>query len=174
MARFATWSVLGAALAGLAGLLLIAAPLRAQGSEPPYWASIRYDKVYMRVGPGAAYPIDWVYRRAGLPVRVVRKREGWRLVRDPDGTQGWIAASQLSRARGVIVTGEGLAILRERPQGGSAIRFRAEPGVVGRLIGCEASWCEIDVAGRTGWVEAARLWGEEEGAGPADAEGGGA
>lgn len=141
---------------------LLAGPLRAQGAELPYWASIRYDKVYMRVGPGATYPIDWVYSREGLPVRVVRKREGWRLVRDPDGTQGWIAASQLRRARSVIVIGEGLAALREEPRSDSALRFRAQPGVVARLVQCSARWCEIDAAGRTGWVEAARLWGDEE------------
>ncbi len=161
---------LGALCAGLwlAGLALLAAPVRAQGSDPPYWATIRFDKVYMRVGPGVNYPIDWVYTREGLPVKVIRKREGWRLVVDPDGAQGWIASSQLKRERSVIVQGQGLAIMRQGPEAGSAVRFRAEPGVVGRLVRCSAAWCEIDVAGRTGWVEAARLWGDEEpGAPPA-------
>lgn len=146
----------------LAALALAPAPLSAQGSDPPYWATIRYDKVYMRVGPGVTYPIDWVYAREGLPVKVIRKREGWRLVVDPDGAQGWIASSQLKRERGVIVQGEGLVTLRQAPEAASAVRFRAEPGVVGRLVRCSAGWCEIDISGRTGWVEAARLWGDEE------------
>ncbi|MEE4153909.1 MAG: SH3 domain-containing protein [Erythrobacter sp.] len=159
--RIISMSALCASL-WLAALGLPAASLQAQSPQPPYWATIRYDKVYMRVGPGVTYPIDWVYAREGLPVRVIRKREGWRLVVDPDGAQGWIAASQLRRERGVIVTGEELAVMREGPQAGSPVRFRAEPGVVGRLVGCSSDWCEIDVAGRTGWVPAERLWGDEE------------
>jgi SH3-like domain-containing protein len=37
----------------------------------------------MRVGPSEAYPIEWVYRRQGLPVKVVRVMQGWRLVEGP-------------------------------------------------------------------------------------------
>jgi SH3-like domain-containing protein len=34
--------------------------------------------------------------------------------------------------------------------------------VVGALGDCEAGWCELDVAGREGWVRAERLWGAGE------------
>ena len=53
-------------------LVLPAAPAAAQDREVPYWASLRVDEVNMRVGPSAEYKIAWVYRRQGLPVRVVR------------------------------------------------------------------------------------------------------
>ncbi len=66
-------------------LLALAAPANAQEREVPYWATLRSDEVNMRVGPGADYKIDWVYRRAGLPMKVVRLVEGWRLVEDPEG-----------------------------------------------------------------------------------------
>ncbi|QIQ85978.1 SH3 domain-containing protein [Erythrobacter sp.] len=149
-------------LALVAAASLVAAPARAQDREPPYWASLRYDKVRMRVGPSREYRIDWVYQRKGLPVQVVRVREGWWLVRDSDGTQGWVSASQLSRNRGAIVIGSEPAAMREEPDAASALRWRAEPGVVGRLLRCRENWCEIDIAGRTGWVRAERLWGDEE------------
>lgn len=116
----------------------------------------------MRVGPSQEYKIDWVYRRKGLPVKVVRLREGWRLVQDPDGTQGWIAQSQLTPERSALVIGEGLADLREAPTGSSALRWRAEPGVVGTLGDCQDQWCEIDIGGRKGWVASDRLWGAGE------------
>ena len=64
------------------------------------------DKVNMRVGPARDYAIRWVYRRDGLPLKVVRLHEGWRLVEDPDGARGWILARFLSRARGAVVTGK--------------------------------------------------------------------
>ena len=52
--------------------------------EIPYWASVRVGEVNMRVGPGEDYRILWVYKRPMLPLKVVRVKEGWRLVRDPD------------------------------------------------------------------------------------------
>jgi SH3-like domain-containing protein len=144
----------------VAGLLAIA-PLTAQERELPYWASLRYDEVRMRVGPSAEYPVEWVYKRKGLPVKVVRVREGWRLVEDPEGTQGWIASSQLDPERGGMVIGSGLADVRAAGNAAAAIKWRAEPGVVARLKACREGWCEVDIGGRKGWMSAARLWGSE-------------
>ena len=142
--------------------IVLAQPGHAQDREVPYWASIDAEEVNMRVGPSRDYPIDWVYKRKGLPVKVVRVREGWRLVQDPGGTQGWMVSSLLSARRGVLVIGEGIVDLREKPAEGSEVRWRAEAGVVGRLIRCEQQFCEIDISGRTGWGEQARLWGAGE------------
>ena len=61
-------------------LMVVAVPAAAQDEDVPYWASIRADEVNMRVGPAESYGIAWVYRRPELPVRVVRRSEGWRLV----------------------------------------------------------------------------------------------
>lgn len=117
----------------------------------------------MRVGPSAEFRIAWVYRRPGLPLKVLRMREGWRLVEDPDGERGWVVARLLEDERGVIVTGEGHAALRAEPDASAELRWRLEPGVVGRLETCEAGWCRITVAGTyRGWVAADRLWGDED------------
>lgn len=154
---FRVFAVLGLCLT-LAGVI-VCNPVRAQDRAVPYWAALRYEQVNMRVGPSREYPIDWVYKRKGLPVKVMRVREGWRLVQDRDGTQGWIAASQLTPDRSVIVQGDGLADLRAAPDAASALRWRAEPGLVARFLRCRSGWCEIDVTGRKGWVPAERLWG---------------
>lgn len=153
------------AVFGLCLLVAFAAlghPARAQDRELPYWASLRYDEVRMRVGPSGEYPIAWVYKRKGLPVKVVRVREGWRLVEDPEGTQGWIASSQLDPERGALVVGSGLADIRAEASSASAVRWRAEPGVVVRLMRCRDAWCEVDSAARKGWIARARLWGAED------------
>lgn len=140
--------------------LAFATPAAAQDREVPYWASLRADEVNMRVGPSESYPIDWVYQRAGLPVKVVRLMQGWRLVVDPDGTQGWIVARLLSPERTALVVGEGLAAMRAEPSAAAPLRWNAEPGVVGKLGDCESGWCEFDVNGRAGWIEAERIWGD--------------
>ena len=140
-------------------LLALAVPANAQDREVPYWATLRADEVNMRVGPSADYKIDWVYRRAGLPIKVVRLVEGWRLIEDPDGTRGWVVARLLSPDRGAIVIGEGLAEMREAAAASAPALWKAQPGVVGKLGECADGWCRFDVGGREGWVRAERLWG---------------
>ena len=146
----------------LAALVLVAAPLAAQEREVPYWASIKAEVLNLRAGPGRDYPVRWVYHRAGLPLKVVRVHEGWRLVRDPAGDEGWVTATLLSKERGGIVIGQGLAAIREKPSDNSKLRWNAEPGVVGRIDDCEAGWCDFDVGGRRGYMRAERLWGSAE------------
>jgi SH3-like domain-containing protein len=143
-------------------LVCLGAPAAAQDREVPYWATLRAEEVNMRVGPSEAYPIEWVYRRQGLPVKVVRVMQGWRLVEDPDGERGWIVARLLDPDRGAIVVGDGLAEMRAEPEPSAPVRWRAEPGVVGELGDCDGGWCRLDVGGRTGWVRAERLWGAGE------------
>lgn len=112
----------------------------------------------MRVGPGTKYPIAWVYRREGLPVKVVRLMQGWRLVQDPDGDQGWIVNVMLTRKRTAIVTGDDVVPMLDEP-GEGGLRWNVEPGVVGELGECRESYCKFDVDGRSGWIAQARLWG---------------
>jgi SH3-like domain-containing protein len=144
-------------------LLLVAAlpvsPVAAQLREVPYWASLSSAEVNMRVGPSERYRISWVYRREGLPVKVVRLQQGWRLIEEPDGTRGWVFNQLLSAQRTAIVTGEGLAPIRELPQSGARLLWNLEPGVIGTLGECEQGYCQLDVAGHAGWVAADRLWG---------------
>lgn len=145
--------------AALAVLAVVTVPVSGQEREVPYWATIGTTKLNMRVGPSINYQIDWVYEREGLPVKVVRVVEGWRLIRDPDGAEGWVVARLLSADRGALVVGDGLAAMREAPADDAKLKWNAEPGVVGKLGECESGWCIFDVGGRVGWVKAERLWG---------------
>lgn len=149
-------------LTALVVAMLAAQPLAAQNREVPYWASLDSEEVNMRVGPSPDYKIDWVYKRKGLPVRVVRVMEGWRLIQDPDGAQGWVVKGLLTAQRGALVIGEELAPMREGPTHTSGLRWNLEPGVVGALGECDNGWCTFDVDGRRGYVEQTRLWGAGE------------
>lgn len=149
-------------LVALTALCAFALPVRSQTADVPYWASLRADKVNMRVGPSEEYRIAWVYKRKLLPVKVVRLKDGWRLVEDPNGTKGWMLSRFLSRERGAIVRGQGLAAMRESGNPESGLRWQLRPGVSGKLGECSGGWCEFDVGGRKGWVEQHRLWGAGE------------
>jgi len=143
-------------------LLAIAGQLQAQNKDVPYWASISASVVNMRVGPGTSYRIEWVYKREGLPLRVVRREEGWRLVEDPEGTRGWMLGQFLSRERGGIVTGKALAEMRDKTGQGGGLAWQLEPGVVGKLGQCQAGWCKFEIGRRKGVVPEDRLWGTGE------------
>lgn len=143
-------------------LLALAVPAAAQTAEVPYWASLRVDEANMRVGPSGDYRILWTYRREQLPLKVVRIKEGWRLVEDPDGARGWLLARFLTRNRGAIVKGKGLAEMREKPDAGSRLLWRLEPDVTGNLGKCENQWCQFTVTAHRGFVRQDRLWGAGE------------
>ena len=148
--------------------LVPAAPAMAQDTdEVPYWASLTTDKANMRVGPGGSYRIVWVYQRKGLPLKVVRRLSGWRLVEDPDGTRGWLVSRFLSRERSAIVTGDDNVMMRAGPDEGSQLLWQVEPGVTGWLGDCRQGWCRLAVGERDGpmregWVPQDRLWGPGE------------
>jgi SH3-like domain-containing protein len=148
--------------ATLLATTLVGTLASAQSRTVPYWASIRADEVNMRVGPSRDYKIDWVYKRKNLPMKVVRVNEGWRLVQDPDGTQGWVDQSMLNGRRSAMVKGTGLAAMRAEPNASAAIKWNAQPGVVGILGECRTGWCEVDVGGRVGWIRETRLYGAGE------------
>lgn len=158
------FSAIAAAIlcAAAMALMVFVGEAQAQDRDPPYWATMRFNEVNMRVGPSQEYPIEWVYMREGLPVKVIRLREGWRLIQDHEGTQGWVASSQLSPSLGALIIGDTPVELRADASSNSAIRWRAEPGVVGDLMRCRDDFCEIDVAGRSGWVAKDRIWGAGE------------
>lgn len=146
----------------LAAALSIPAVARAQEAETPYWASIRSSEVNMRVGPGEDYRILWVYRRPMLPMKVLRVKEGWRYVRDPEGAEGWVLARFLTRERTGFVTRGDAAALREKGEVSARLLWKAAPGVVGKLGDCAAGWCEFAIGPRKGFVEQTRVWGSGE------------
>jgi len=150
-------------IATLIAVLVLSAPLSAEDAKTPYWASIRKDEpINMRVGPGEDYKILWVYHRQQLPFKVLRMKEGWRFVEDPEGARGWVLARFLTRDRTGFVTGKGPADMRESGSGNSKLLWRLGPGVVGNLGDCSANWCEFQVGPRKGYVEQSRLWGAGE------------
>jgi SH3-like domain-containing protein len=148
--------------AGFASLALIAGLGQAQSTKKtPYWASISQAEARMRTGPSTEFPVKWVYKRQFLPLKVVAVHEVWRKVEDPDGDQGWMHVRLLSPNRTALVIGSGVGALRDAPEPTARIAWRVESGVVGRIDECQKGWCRLDISGRSGYIEADRLWGDE-------------
>jgi SH3-like domain-containing protein len=154
----------GSSVAAAVVLSLCVGAAEAQSErKPPYWASISASKAAMRTGPGRNYPQTWIYHRADLPIRVVETYPNWRKVQDPDGETGWMLQRLLSNTRTALVKGREPRPMHEGPQSSSKIRYRAEPGVVGRISRCAGGWCLLDVSGRQGYIRQEHIWGADPG-----------
>ena len=129
--------------------------------KPPYWASIEEPKARMRTGPSTEFPVTWVYKRKNLPVKVVAVHSVWRKVQDRDGDQGWLHVRLLSPKRTAIVIGKDVGTLRDAPEPNAHISWRVEPGVVGIIDECDKGYCRFETDGRYGYIETARIWGDE-------------
>ena len=96
--------------------------------------------------------------RRGLPVEVVAEYELWRRIRAGDGTVGWVHQSLLSGRRTAIIQGQIRALLADHDAAAPVV-LRAEAGVLGRLLKCRLVWCEMEIAGRRGWLLRDQIWG---------------
>ena len=126
----------------------------------PRYVTLKKAEVNARRGPGLTHRIDWVFTRAGMPLRITSEYEHWRRVEDATGEGGWVQYAMLSGARSVLVATD-MAEFRTRADRASEVAFQAERGVIGRLLECTADWCRVTVDGNKGWVLKADLWGVE-------------
>ena len=124
----------------------------------PRFVSLKGSEGNARRGPGLTHRIDWVFTRAGMPLRITAEYENWRRVEDQEGAGGWVHYSLLSGVRTVLVTLD-MAEFLAAPQDGAAVVAQAEQGVVGRVLECVPDWCRIAFDGQKGWVPKAALWG---------------
>lgn len=138
----------------------------------PRFQSLKADRVTLRNGPGPEYAISWVFMRPGLPVEVLQEVDGWRQVRDADGTAGWVSASLLSAQRTAILLPwshkpaakvQQVALLRDDGNPKAGIVALVEAGVLLSVAACEGAWCRVSVDGVRGHIERAMLWGVYKG-----------
>lgn len=131
---------------------------RNSGLPIPRFVSLRSSETNLRTGPGVRYPIDWVYRRKGLPMLVIGEYEFWRQVRDSEGIEGWIHRSLLSGQRSVVVTLD-LAVMRASPKDTAGAVARVQSGAVLNLESCRPGWCRVRGVRLTGWMRRGALFG---------------
>lgn len=130
----------------------------------PRFAALRFDDVNMRRGPGPRYPIEWVYKRRDLPVEIEREFDIWRLIRDPDGTRGWVSEASLTGRRTFIVTGADATLRRDASETSGAVAI-LKAGVIGRIRRCDAGsdWCNVQTGDYRGYLKRAQFWGTQPG-----------
>ena len=152
-----------------AGSAAATSPARAEtvtgpsGLPVPRFVALKKSEVRGRFGPGFDYPVAAVYRKQGLPVRVVAETRDdvWRRVEDADGQRVWVHRSMLMANDNALVRGD--VVLRAKPAADAAGRARLAPGVMGEMLGCEAGWCRLKAGEFKGWLPETALWGAPQG-----------
>ena len=163
----------------LAALLSVAIGSSASGqtqpSAPsqaaPRFASLKSDRVNVRRGPGPEHGIEWVFRRAGLPVEVIADSEVWRRVRDSEGSSGWVLASLLSGRRTALVEPWDVkpnvppphVALKAEGRDNAGNVAQVEAGVIANVRSCDGRWCFVGIGEISGYIEQRRLWGVYKG-----------
>lgn len=168
----------GAGLAAMIALhpLIFTAPsqageVSAAGKQAlPRYVSLKPSRANLRSGPGTEYPTVWVYHREGLPLEVIKEFEGWRQVRDADGSSGWVLQAFLSGRRTALiepweakpgVTPPQIALLAEGSDKGQLVA-KVEAGVIANVLTCDGKWCWVSVDKYKGYVQQKKLWGVYE------------
>lgn len=142
-------------------------PVAGSGLPLPRFVSLKADRVNLRSGPGTEYPTVWVYKRAGLPLEVIKEFENWRQVRDSEGTTGWVLQSFLSGRRTALVLPWELksgaaaphVVVHNSDSESSKAVAKVEAGVIANLHDCDGRWCHITIDDFRGYLEQKKLWG---------------
>lgn len=124
----------------------------------PRYVSLKSSEGNARRGPGLSHRIDWVFTRVGMPLKVTAEHGHWRRVEDAEGLGGWVHYALLSGVRSVMVADE-MATFYSRADTASLEAFKAERGVVARVITCKDGWCRVSVDTQRGWTPVSSLWG---------------
>lgn len=128
----------------------------------PRFVSLKGSEGNARRGPGLTHRIDWIFTRAGMPLKITAEYENWRRVEDSEGAGGWVHYSLLSGVRSALVTLD-MAELRNEPADNATIVAQAELGVIGRILECQPGWCRVSLDGVRGWIHTSAIWGVKEG-----------
>lgn len=153
----------------VAGLFLLSGSVSAQnlpddtesGLALPRMVSLRSNLINARSGPGARYPIEWVYRQKGAPVEIIAEFELWRKIRDWDGSETWVHKSMLSGKRSVKMTAKGESNIYNSQDYNSPVIAKVEDGVIGDIKKCPAgsNFCLIQYGSVEGWVPRSNFFG---------------
>ena len=131
------------------------------GLPLPRFASLRSNNINARSGPGARYPIEWVYMQKSAPVEIIAEFELWRKIRDWQGSETWVHKSMLSGLRTIKVVTPGENNLYEKPDYSSRVIARVEDEVVGEIISCskDSDFCEVKFDNIEGWIVKRDIFG---------------
>ena len=128
--------------------------------EKKTFLMLKNNKVNVRYGPSFDYPIKYIYKKIGLPVQLIDKKENFRRIIDHKKNTGWIHISQLKKSKSLITTSA--KILFKKPSKYSKPIAKLDTGRLLLIQKCEKSWCNVKTEKFSGWIDKNNIWGSAE------------
>ena len=127
----------------------------------PCYFSVRYNVANVRTGPGEEYPIVWIYKLKGVPVKAVAKYKDWYQVEDFSGKNGWIASKNLSSYK-TARTLEKVNLYRN-PTDKSPVVASIDAGLILHILFFKDEYVKVVLLANkvklSGWALRSKLWG---------------
>ena len=128
--------------------------------EKKTFLMLKNNKVNVRYGPSFDYPIKYIYKKIGLPVQLIDKKENFRRITDHKKNTGWIHLSQLKKSKSIITMS--VKILFKKPTKYSRPLAKLDAGRLLLIQKCEKSWCNVKTEKFSGWIDKNNIWGITE------------
>ena len=125
--------------------------------ENSYYLILKNNEVNVRYGPGFDYPINYVYKKKNLPIKVIDKKENFRRIIDFKKNSGWIHISQLKKGKSLILLED--QILFSKPTRYSKPIIKISKGRLLLVKKCKKKWCKVKTEDYLGWIITNNIWG---------------
>ena len=138
-------------------LLTFIFPTNIFANENNYFLMLKNKEVNVRYGPGFDYPINYIYKKKYLPIKVIDKKENFRKVIDHKKNSGWIHISQLKKSSSLIILSN--RIIFKKPTKNSKPIINLESGRLLLVKKCIKNWCKVSTDKYSGWIQTNNVWG---------------
>lgn len=135
------------ALRLLNSLILIIFAMMSSWAEKSRVAALKAREVNWRAGPGTDHPLISTYTCPGWPVLIQKQSNHWYLVRDRDGSQGWVLGSMLTFQHYALVL-QNSNLYREVPldkESAHHIQAYVQQGAIVRLLQINGAWALVAI-----------------------------
>jgi len=137
-----------------ASFLLVLFSFGVSSAESIY---INADKARFRDGPATTYDILWTAPKY-TPVEKLAQYKNWYVVRDNEGSVGWVHKQVVSKGKAAIVTNK-IANVRKGPGTSFPKVFSVEQNYLFKVLEKKGSWYKvIDADGDSGWITEQLVW----------------
>ena len=126
-------------------------------NENSYYLILKNNEVNVRYGPGFDYPINYVYKKKNLPVKIIDESWEWKKIIDFKKNSGWIHDTQLKKDKSFILLED--QILFTKPTKYSKPLLKIAKGRLLLVKKCKKKWCKVKTENFLGWVEINKVWG---------------
>lgn len=126
----------------------------------PRFASVKFEEVNVRFGPGKNYPVKYILKRKNMPVKIIKEFDNWYLLEMVDASTAWVHKSQLSGNRYGFIDIAGYAKLYKSREDANVIA-KIGNGHVVKINRCirDSAFCEVSIKDSHGYIKKTDFFG---------------